>query len=420
MRVRIHRGTEQIGGSCIELESGGQRLVLDLGRPLDAPKDALVPLPDVAGLEEADDTLLGIILSHGHQDHWGLIPQVREDVPVYLGEAAHRILRDAAFFGAGDYDVKPAGFLRDRQRFSIGPFVITPYLNDHSAFDAYALLIEADHERLFYTGDIRGHGRKAAIFEKLLRKPPRNVDALLMEGTNIPASAEIPTVGSSELDVEKRLAKTFQECRGPVLLATSAQNIDRMVSIYKAAKASGRLLVVDLYTASVAAATGLRSIPQAGFPGYRVWVPQRQRVRVKTSGEFERISSLRTARLFPESFKQIASQAVFLFRMGLAPELERALDLREACLVWSLWSGYLSPPHDRGLRPFLTRHGIKPECIHSSGHAWVADLKRLLASIKPRYLVPIHTFGGDRYADVFSKQAAVSRQSDGVWWEVAA
>ena len=67
----------------------------------------------------------------------------------------------------------------------MGGFRITPFLNDHSAFDAYSLLIEADGRRLFYTGDIRGHGRKAAMFEELLDEPPSDVDALLMEGTHI-------------------------------------------------------------------------------------------------------------------------------------------------------------------------------------------------------------------------------------------
>ncbi len=414
MRVRIHRGAHEIGGSCVELEAQGARLLLDLGRPLDVPSGQAAPLPPVSGLETADDSLVGIVLSHAHQDHWGLLPQVGTHVPVYLGEAAHRILREGAFFGAGDYGVEPAGHLRDR-----GPFAVTPFLNDHSAFDAYSLLVEADGHRVFYTGDLRGHGRKAALFEKLLRRPPPNLDVVLMEGTHISPDAADRPAGPTEADVEQQLVAAFRTCSGPVLVAASAQNIDRMVSIYRAARASDRVLVVDLYAAGIAIATGHPSIPKPGFPAYRVWVPQRQRVRVKRSGDFERVTAVRSARLYAEQIRDVGPRAVFLFRLSLAHELAEVLDLDTARFVWSLWSGYLGPPYDAELRPFLARHDLEPVLIHSSGHASVPDLERLVIALKPRRLVPIHTFGGDRYADLFSAHTAVAPHGDGVWWEVA-
>ena len=101
-----------------------------------------------------------------------------------MGEATHRILTEAAFWTRG-LTTPPDGFLVHRETFALGDFRVTPYLNDHSAFDAYSLLVEADGRRLFYTGDFRGHGRKSGIFEQLLRDPPPDVDVLLMEGTNV-------------------------------------------------------------------------------------------------------------------------------------------------------------------------------------------------------------------------------------------
>jgi len=68
--------------------------------------------------------------------------------------------------------------------FTLGPFTITPYLADHSAYDAFSLLIEAGGRSLFYTGDLRGHGRKATAFERLLADPPSPIHAILMEGTS--------------------------------------------------------------------------------------------------------------------------------------------------------------------------------------------------------------------------------------------
>lgn len=67
MRVCIHRGTREIGGTCVEVESSGQRILLDLGLPLNAIDVASTPLPAVAGLAKPDPSLLAIVLSHGHR-----------------------------------------------------------------------------------------------------------------------------------------------------------------------------------------------------------------------------------------------------------------------------------------------------------------------------------------------------------------
>ena len=64
MRVCIHRGSKQIGGSCVEVESVGERFLIDLGLPLDAEKNTIQYLPDIAGLDGNDSSLLGILISH--------------------------------------------------------------------------------------------------------------------------------------------------------------------------------------------------------------------------------------------------------------------------------------------------------------------------------------------------------------------
>jgi ribonuclease J len=90
MRVRIHRGTREIGGTCIELESRGARILLDLGLPLNGDPDEPALYPDIDGLNGKGD-LLALILSHGHIDHFGLAHLAGADLPVALGAATHRI-----------------------------------------------------------------------------------------------------------------------------------------------------------------------------------------------------------------------------------------------------------------------------------------------------------------------------------------
>ena len=247
VRVRIHRGTQEIGGSCIEVASAtGERIVLDVGRPLWAEWDDEVATPAVPGFDEPDPSLLAIIISHPHLDHYGLLRQVRSDVPVFIGREAESLLEAASFFSPISASVKAAGHLAHRRAFELGPFRITPYLNDHSAFDAYSMVIEADGRRLFYSGDIRGHGRKAALFEQLLADPPSRVDALLMEGTHVRADGSHDNLEfESEQALEERFANLCRDTAGLVAVFGSAQNLDRVVTVYRAARKSGRQFVID-------------------------------------------------------------------------------------------------------------------------------------------------------------------------------
>ena len=162
MKICIHRGAKQIGGTCVELECQGKRLVLDIGLPLDAEDPDQIEMPDVPGLGAEDPSMLGIIISHPHQDHYGLASRVPKATAFLMGAATERILAAAADFTPSGGTFENVLHLNDRQLIDLGPFRITPFLMDHSAYDAYAILVEADGRRLFYTGDLRGHGRRPA------------------------------------------------------------------------------------------------------------------------------------------------------------------------------------------------------------------------------------------------------------------
>ena len=183
------------------------------------------------------------MLSHGHADHWGLAPYAATALPIVTGAATRRILRAAATFIpravplGTERDGGPD--LEDRRTIHLGPFAITPFLVDHSAFDAYALLIEANGRRLFYSGDIRAHGRKAALFERLVTHPPRPVHAMLMEGSSL-GRLRPDQRFATEREIEERLVERLRE-PGFVGVCASAQNIDRVVSMYRACKRTGRL-----------------------------------------------------------------------------------------------------------------------------------------------------------------------------------
>lgn len=416
MRARIHRGAHEVGGNCIELEHDGASIVLDLGMPLAARQADDVPLPDVPGLAAPDQALLGIVLSHNHLDHVGLVKRARAELPVFMGEAAARIVNEAAFFcGAGSAaHLRPAGFLRHRECLQIGPFRITPFLNDHSAFDAYSMLVEAGGRRLFYTGDFRGHGRKQGRLRELIARPPGDVDVLLMEGTHVRGSAG-EVHGLTELDVENACVDLFRRAQGPVLALYSPQNIDRLVSIFRACRRSGRMLVMDLYSAAIAEATGNPSIPRAGWDNVRVHLPRRQKALVIRSQAFGRVDAVRTSRIFPEELTARSGRVVLTFRLSMSREIEDCLCLEGAGAFWSMWQGYLREAAGQELVAWLNSRQIPLSVIHSSGHASVSDLQRLVAALAPERVVPIHTAAPEAYRESFP---GVELHPDGAWWTI--
>jgi ribonuclease J len=413
MKLRVHRGTREIGGTCIELESAGSRILLDLGLPLDSKDLESAALPSVSGLSEPDASLLAIILSHGHRDHWGLVPRVRPEIPLLMGKATESIMRAAADFVPDGVALTAAEYLVAGQRTDIGPFAITPHLVDHSGFDAYALEIEADGRRVFYSGDLRAHGRKGKLFESMVNDPPKKIDTMLMEGSSLGRLADDQSFPTEEA-LEGVFSDRFRATSGMALVACSAQNIDRVVTVYRAAKKCGRTLIVDAYAAEVLKATGHKSIPQPveGWSNLAVFIPQWQRQQLVKKNIAPLVDSYRAFRLWPEQLAELAPKSVMLFRGWMMRDLDRANALTGARVVWSQWDGYLTEGAGAMLKLDCEARGIPFESIHTSGHASPIDLKRLASAVAPKRLIPIHTFARDRFPDLFDNVTLVD---DGQW-----
>jgi ribonuclease J len=412
LRVRIHRGAAQVGGTCVELDSGGDRILLDLGMPLDA-EDGEIPLPEVPGIRGGDPSLLGVIVSHLHGDHCGLVPYAAPGLPLAIGPVAALILREAEFFTGRAPLPEPHWPLRDREAFEIGPFRITPYQVEHSAFDAFALLVEAGGRRLLYTGDFRAHGNDGEPFARLLRDPPRGVHALLMEGTQIGDGRA--GAGPGEAELRGALARRFREFPDLVLAAWSSQNLDGSRTMYEAAREAGRTLVVDLYSATLARVAARAGIPVPGDDGLEVYCRKRERLQVKDTKEFHRTRSVHPWRVFPEDLAPRARELVLLLRPSMIVELEHAGALRGALAIWSLWRGYLENGTEQRMQRVLASHGVPLEVHHVSGHAYIPDLHGLVRAVSPERVIPIHTAQPAAYALLFPR---TELRTDGEWWDV--
>lgn len=413
MRLRIHRGTAEIGGNCIEVEAQGKSILLDLGMPLSDNRPASEVLPPVPGLVDGTNpSLIGIVISHPHADHCGLVGHAHPSIPVHIGMEAEKLLRASVAFSPFGLRLTNAVHYRPRVRFSIGPFAITPFLVDHSAFDAYSLLIEADGRRLYYSGDLRGHGWKAKSFQALVERGPKGVDAMLLEGTTL-SRAGAPNA-ETEAELVERMADSMARTQGMVLAAFAGQNIDRFVTFYKATLKARRTFVVDLYIAHLLHALGRKSLPDPTSGSLRVFLPRVMKQRIVRTKAFDLVNPFRHRHIYPAELSKRSRQLVMSFRPSMTSELERVGCLSSGNVIYSMWPGYIerSGPD---LRSWAARNGMEFEIIHTSGHADANDLRRLVAGINPRKLIPIHTLAPSRFREF---DAPVVRARDGQWLNV--
>lgn len=399
MRFRIHRAADEIGGNCIEVQADGKSLLLDLGQPLVADKPNPGFLPNLPGLTTGNDpSLLGIVISHPHQDHYGLLACTNSSVPVYLGEGAHRLLTSAAFFTRTADIKQPVTTYRSGRAFSVGPFSITPLLVDHSAYDAHALLIEAGGKRLLYSGDFRLHGRKAGHMERLLRAPPKDVDVMLMEGTVLGRHDEDAPVTESAL--EDQIVSSLESCRGLALAYFSAQNIDRLVTFYRAARRTGRTFVADVYTAGILDALARKSLPSPRSGALRVFLPKRQKLQIVRTKRFDLVEPYKRWRVYPSQLAETPGRWLVMFRSSMKEDFAAMGDLNDSKILYSLWPGYLARD-GQDLKQWAEAHRASLEIHHTSGHAFIKDLITFVKRIRPKHLVPIHTLHPQRYHEIF-------------------
>ncbi|MGT2486589.1 MBL fold metallo-hydrolase [Methylobacterium oryzae CBMB20] len=402
----VHRGTQQIGGSCIEItHPDGTRLVLDAGRPLDAPQGTSGLLP--ASLDVSRPAT--VLISHPHQDHYGLVDELPAEWPVWTGAASARLIALTSEIGGHPASRRLMTWDSRAEPFSVGPFTITPILTDHSAFDAYMLLVAGAGRRVLYTGDFRRHGRKGTLVDSLLARPPANIDALIIEGTNLGTDKPVQT----EAALEDAFVDLFERTAGRVFVAWSGQNIDRTVTLYRAAKKTGRTLVLDLYTADVLdrIAEGTR-LPRAGFPNLKVVITAGLRRMYAKQAREDYIARMARDGV---AARAVPADAVIMLRRSLIDDYTRAglVPTGQDAFNLSMWRGYLSTPYYAEPLEWCRSAGAEIAYLHSSGHAAPADLRALAAAIDAKAIIPVHGENWDGEASGFER---VRRLADGETW----
>lgn len=403
MKITLHRGAKEIGGSCVELTTKTTRLLIDIGQPLSGDNVVLSQ-----NLKSVD----AVLISHPHMDHFGLLDQIPNDIPVYIGELGMKFIQATKLFIERPLLTNLFCHFNKWEKFFIGDFEITPFLMDHSAVDAYAFLIETEGKSIFYSGDFRGHGRKSILFDKLTENSWANVDVMLMEGTMLGRLKEKPP---DESNIEEKMVKVLKIDAELSFLICSAQNIDRLVSAYRACLRSGRTFVLDIYTAWVLRLLNdtLRTgkTPNLNWSKVKVlskgWTAGRQYGIVKKNraifGEFCR--ELYASKNVLSSVDLRGGKEKFLIKTSYTGPLIKQLTLGHVSIIYSMWEGYLTKEHNpcgfENYQNLMNNPDIEFYKIHTSGHAVLKDLQKLAAAVNPRILIPIHTEHATDYDNYF-------------------
>jgi len=356
-------------------------------------------LPVVKGLYKNEARGIdGILISHSHLDHYGLLNYVNPAIPIYLSKGAEELVNVSNVFTPNKIGTINSKIVNTRKIFTIGDFTITPYLVDHSAFDALAFLIKADGKSVFYSGDFRGHGRKSMLFKQMIKNPVKDVDCLLMEGTMIGRGRQ---TYADEQAIEKRIMEILKEHRNITFISFSSQNIDRIVSAYRACLKSNSIFVMDAYTAFVLEklAKVSKGIPQYNWKSVRIKFFNHHVSSLKSAGCDDLLNRYSKRKIDTAEIKRERHRILMLARdNSIFPLLIKKIgDVSRARIIYSMWEGYLTDK----FKEYCSEKGIVLEEIHTSGHAIVDDLQKLNAALNPKMLVPIHTFESKRYPELF-------------------
>ena len=348
------------------------------------------------------DKEFALVLSHAHQDHYGLASYIGSNCKFYLGGATHQLIELTNIFTNRTWSITNFHHFFREHPFLIGDIEITPWLMDHSAFDSYAFLIKSNGKSLFYSGDFRDHGRNAPAFESLIKTVEKEVDFLLLEGTTIGR-----TNGKflPESAIEEQLITLFRKNTGINLIYTSGQNIDRLISIYNACKETNKTMAIDFYLANVLTELAFYEdvpFPSIKYPEIRVFYPYRLSLMMRRKGMLELLYNVRGRKITRKEINDDAENMVMVVRPTMQSDLELIPNINGGTFIYSMWEGYLQDGKTVDFVEYLSSRGLTEHHLHTSGHADVETLKRLVEALQPKTLVPIHTFEADAYKTIFT------------------
>ncbi|MCI4339052.1 MAG: MBL fold metallo-hydrolase [Thermoplasmata archaeon] len=412
-------GVREIGGNKILIEDGPDRILFDFGPSFSPRKeqfyvDYLQPrsaspvqdllefelLPRVDGLysrEALMDSDLpyrppevhGIFVSHAHADHAGYLKLVDPEIPVYVGAGTRRLLdaieTSTPSMKYGEHDWR---IFADRAPVRVGGLEVVPYPVDHSVPFAYGFLIRTSEGTIVYTGDFRQHGPRAADTHAFLAAAAaESPAALLIEGTR---AGPDPRRNLTETGVRDGVDRVLGEGPSLALACTYPRDVDRLRTLYDAARAAERELVVSARTAHLLAEVAPMfpsgSVPVVGrSPGLSVYARKKRR-------NFRWEAPYLSEAIGADVLRSRGDRYLLALDLMHFPELIDLRPPRGSPFIHSMSEPFSEDDvDDRVLHNWLDHFGLAFHQMHASGHASGPELLEIVREVSPTFVYPIHT-----------------------------
>ena len=387
-------GLNEIGKNITILEYRDQILIIDCG--MSFPEDDMygidVVIPDFSYLEKNANKIVGLVITHGHEDHIGAIPYFlsKVNVPIYatritLGLIENKLKERGI---SGNLNVITAG-----DKFRVGEFTVQTIRTTHSVADAISLNISTPAATLFHTGDFKIDytpiDGEPIDLQKFAEIGMQGVDIMLADSTN----ATRKGFTKSEKFVGEALDKIFSRAKGRIIIATFSSNVHRVQKIIELAIKYGRKFTVSGRSmdnvVNLAQELGYINFPKGSYVELNKAnnIPDSEMVIITTGSQGEPMSAL----------------------TRMANDEHRNVKLKKGDMV--ILSSSPVPGNEKSVSNVVNRLYDKEvdviyndiADIHVSGHACQEELKLIQSLIKPKFFMPVH--GESRHLKEHAKLA---------------
>ena len=358
-------------------------IIVDIGVTfggLDTPGVEII-MPDTNFIEEHVDNLIGIVLTHAHEDHMGALARLwpRLKCPVYATPFTMYLVKDRL----AEFDLLDEVELREiplKGRFDLGPFDLEMITLTHSIPEPNALAIRTDEGVILHTGDWKidpdpqiGEPVDVAAIEALSEE---GILAMICDSTNVFTPGE----AGSEGDVRKELSKLIGEYEGRgVAVASFASNVARLESVMVAAKENNRSVCLvgrsmERMTRAAKSVGLLKGLPDTLDQDEASNIPSEHVLYLCTGSQGEPRAAL--SRIANNDHRHVDFKAgdVVIFSSKIIPGNEKSIFALQNALA------------DDGIE-IVTE---KSRDIHVSGHPCRGELTAMYGWAKPHIAVPVH------------------------------
>jgi ribonuclease J len=379
-------GLGEIGKNLTVLEYGRNQMMIDCGVMF--PENDLygidLVLPQFDYVLENQDWLRGIVLTHGHLDHIGGLPYLLQRLPLpnpvnVYGTSltigmVRRKLEEMGVSSRANLQV-----IDDRQSLQLGPFRVSPFAVAHSIPASVGLVIDTPVGKIVHTGDYKLDetplGGQTTDLQRLSELTRKGVLAMLGDSTNADRPGRTPT----EQLVADTLDDQFAKAKGQrIIIATFSSVLARLQEIMRLAQKHGRKVALTgrslQQNVELASSLGYLDIPRGLLVDIRNNLPDAQLVILSTGSQGEPRSALNRMARGEHREVQVKAGDTIIVSGGTIPGNEED--------VGRMLNGLFSRGANVIYGPLAT--------VHVSGHGSREELRLMIETVQPRYLIPVH------------------------------